>query len=108
MKTYVVDISKVLLMITGTHNIRPREEITQAIQYIIVKKEPYLNSILLGDSRRVTDGILLVVSEIRLTFHLEDNLHEMSKPIFWLKLEKKQQQKTIFRKVVCWNVYPAC
>ena len=70
-------------MITGTHNIRPREKITQAIQYIIVKKEPYLNPILLWDSRRQTDCILLVVSEIRLTFHLKDNLHEMAKPIFW-------------------------
>ena len=32
-----------------------------------------------------------------------DNLHEMSKPVFWEKKKKK-----IFKFVVCWKFYPAC
>ena len=33
---------------------------------------------------------------------LGDNLHEMSKPTFWKKNNKKKQN------VICWKFYPAC
>ena len=34
---------------------------------------------------------------------LGDNLHEMSKPVFWKKNRKKK-----FQYVVCWKFYPQC
>ena len=39
--------------------------------------------------------------ESRIWHFMGDNLHEISKPIFW-------KNKEIFQNVVCWNFYSAC
>ena len=38
-----------------------------------------------------------------------DNLHELSKPIFWENdQKKKKKKKKKNQNVVCWNFYLAC